>query len=356
MGYDLLRVSQHVIEQDDIEAVSKQMASGKIARGSAVRQFEEALAEMVGAKYAVAVSSGTAALHLAMLVGGVCTGDTAAIPAITFIAIASAAMHCGAEVKICDFGESTGDASIIVPTHYAGHAVDISRTSTDLIEDACHALGASYSDESSVGSCPNSLMTCFSFHPTKLITTGEGGAITTNHKYFYQRLRQLRDNGRSWPKSELPGRYKCVSAGLNYWMSDINAALGLSQLNKWHRFANTRRALARRYWEYLPEDVVAVLKKENEYYDVPHIFPVRIDFKAIGKTRNQVRFALLAKGIETSIHYYPLHLNPIIGGKRGDCPKAERYYDQTLTLPLHAAMTEDDVKRVCTALKEIING
>ena len=358
----LIRLSQHQISSEDVASVALAMNSGTISRGSEVKAFEREFASYVEAEYAVMVSSGTAALHLACRAVGVHENTTVAVPTMTFAATANAPIACGANIQLYDMEiRAHSPAGMILVAHYAGYAEDIILIGWDLaddaivIEDAAHALGARYSDSTMVGSCPRSKMTCFSFHPTKVITTGEGGCITTNSASTYQRLLRLRDNGRVQPYSEdEPFSYSVIEPGLNYWMSEMAAALGRSQLKNLNTFLHKRIMLANLYRSKLPGIADLVLNEGDRIS--PYIYPILIDFKEVEQSRTQVMTALLKRGIETGIHYKPLHLFPAFPGREGDHPNAEAFYKKELTLPLHCGMSEEDVEYVCSALDEVLYG
>jgi dTDP-4-amino-4,6-dideoxygalactose transaminase len=325
--------------------------------GSSVSKFEREFARYVGVKHAVAVTSGTAALHLAcMQIIGTIHKKRVDVPVMTYVATANAPMLCGMEVSLYDnmSEDAPGYKDIIV--HYGGEAYG----KKAMIEDASHALGALYADGKVVGSCPESLMTCFSFHPTKHITCGQGGMITTNDDNIARDLRRMRGNGIERGYSEEPWRYQWVSHGLNYEMSEVNAALGFSQLMRINTNISQRKYLAGVYYDNLPKQIVNYLARGTQprfNYDCSyHLFPVLIDFKKIGQSRQQIMAKLLAKGIETQVHYTPLHLQPMLSDQYapGDFPAAMKFYEQELSLPMHHDMTDGDVIRVCNALKEIL--
>lgn len=329
------------------------MKSGVITRGPEVRAFEEEFADYVGAKHAVACTSGTAALHLACMAGAIGKNSIVDVPTITFAATANTPLLYGSKVVYSHGPVHNRSAMQKIAMHYAGHAVHSDFPGV-VIEDACHALGASYPDGKKVGSCPESLMTCFSFHPAKHITTGEGGMVTTNDEQIVKRLRSLQNNGRHPRNGEGVWGLDWVENGLNYEMSDIAAALGRSQLKRAGEFLRVRRDRAYTYFRCLPDTAKPVLAQGNNHRDSYHLFPVLIDFEAIGKSRERVMFQLMKKGIETQVHYVPLHLQPMGGGKRGDLPEAEKFYDLELSLPMHVNLTQDDVKYVCESLKEVL--
>lgn len=346
----MIRISRHVITPEDRRMVNAAL-DGDIARGKLIRDFEEAFAKEVGAKYAVAVSSGTTALYLACRAAGIGPGHVVGIPAITFCATANAPLMCGAKVRYLD-DAALHDVQTGIPVCYSGHLSGLPDSVNGMVcpvIDACHALGALFPLNADG-------MRCYSLHPAKQITCGEGGIVTTNDEKQVRVLRALRNNGIVYGPSNQPWRYHWVAPSLNFWMSDINAALGLSQLKRLSKIIDERRYIARAYWNCLPEEARSYLVPENEWRDSFALFPVLIDFKRIGRTKTQVMMGLLKRGIETQVHYTPLHMQPMGGGKRGDLPAAERFYDQELSLPMHNDMTPEDAEKVCTALKEVIRG
>jgi dTDP-4-amino-4,6-dideoxygalactose transaminase len=332
-----------------------------------VQEFEEALAVYTGAKYAVAVNSGTAALYLAYLA----SNTTAVLTSpLTFVATANAALLAGAGVWFNDACRDTGlmenwecglTTYAYVPVHYAGRAAWVGQRHSGMIciEDACHALGAMDHDGCSrVGSCAHSLATCFSFHPVKPITTGEGGAVTTNDEGYAAEVRSLRDHGR---RDGL-----MVALGGNYRMPDISAALGLSQLKRCDKMRERRSYLAMVYNEALshvtPETLMtwpyAISWPESwktRETDAWHLYPIRIK----GGCRDEAKAKLNAQSIGAQVHYSPIvPLHPYyrerFGYEPGMWPQAEAWAAEELSLPLHAKMTEQDVERVVAALREAL--
>jgi dTDP-4-amino-4,6-dideoxygalactose transaminase len=313
-----------------------------------VREFEEALAAYCGAKYAVAVNSGTAALYLSYRV---CPASWAVTTSpLTFMATANAALMAGGNVRFVDVDPQTGNAvftgkgtGLLVPVHYAGRACAI--PDGIVIEDACHALGAMDFDGCSrVGSCAHTLATCFSFHPVKPITTGEGGAVTTNDQGFANEVRSLRDHGR---RDGL-----MVSLSGNYRMPDINAVLGLSQLKRCDEMRERRFELAKRYARQIDAWDGQL---NGQQYSAWHLYPVRIK----NGRRDEVKRKLNEQGIGAQVHYNPpVHLHPYYRTRfqyrEGSFPNAEAWAAEELSLPLHAQMTEQDVERAVNALREAL--
>lgn len=345
------------ITEDDILAVEAVLRSDRLTQGPMVERFEQALAEYVGARYAVAVSSGTTALHIVSLAALDHDAEVVTSP-LSFVATANAFESAGNHVGFMDVDPPTGnmayatlDCDAIVPVHFAGRACPMPAFSPVLppivIEDACHALGAMDFDGCSrVGSCAHSLATVFSFHPVKPITTGEGGAITTNDEGLAQELRSLRDHGRE--------DGLMVRLGLNGRMSDIQAALGLSQLKRCGDMRQGRGAIAARYDDLLWRDNRLTVPP---YFntDAFHLYPVRIK----NGRRDEVKAKLNARGIGVQVHYSPIiPLQPYYreryGYKPGDFPNAEAWAAEELSLPLHAGMTAADVQIVVDALRGVL--
>ncbi|MCP5052127.1 MAG: UDP-4-amino-4,6-dideoxy-N-acetyl-beta-L-altrosamine transaminase, partial [bacterium] len=272
----------------------------------------------------------------------------------------------------------TAETGIIIPVHFAGQPCDMAEivklgknpvtgNPVHIIEDASHAIGSHYDNSKSVGSCYYSDMTTFSFHPVKTIATGEGGAITTNSKTLYDRLMLLRNHGITKDPEKLqnndpeftgPWYYEMQELGFNYRLTDIQAALGTSQLNKSNEFARRRREIVNTYndafrdipWLTTPYERTGV-------YSAFHLYVLKIDFKGIGKTRTDVMMELKEKGVGTQVHYIPVHLQPYYrehyGFKPGDFPNTEDYYRQCLTIPLYPKMTDDDIKHVIEAVRSL---
>ncbi len=385
------------LDERDIEAVVEVLKSDFLTQGPAVARFEAALAERVGAKYAVAVSSGTAALHLACLASGMKPGDVGVTSALTFVASANAFLYAQGRALLSDIDAQTlcmskdtlaraltGESPLkaVTPVHFAGLSVGLSAirkhvgNDVSIIEDACHALGGDDEDGLPVGCCAHSNMTVFSFHPVKPITTGEGGAITTNDPYLrdlLQRLRshgiekepellQLRDQGVDEDSGAVfPWYYEQQMLGYNYRMSDIHAALGLSQLAKLDGFIARRREIALFY-----DRKVSRLAHVRGVHSAPemrkrsglHLYVIRCNYKALGKTRERVMTELKTRGIGSQVHYIPLYRQPFHMKREkwcsGDFPICEGYYAEALSIPLFASMRDEDVERVSQALDEVL--
>jgi len=365
------------IDDSDINEVVKVLKSDWITQGSKVKEFEDALSKYTGAKYAVAVSSGTAALHAACLAAGIKKGDKVITSPITFIASANCVLYCGGAVIFADIQEDTinidpleikknidNSVKAIIPVHFAGHPCDmqeIKKIADDhnllVIEDASHALGAEYRD-SIIGSCKYSDMTILSFHPVKSITTGEGGAILTNKKDLYESLILFRNHGITKDKKKIrkfdgPWYYEMQELGFNYRITDFQCALGISQLKKLDKFIERRRKIVDMYNRGLSDIDGIILPIEKSYVKSSwHIYYIRIkDYRR----RKYIFEKLKEYNIKAQVHYIPVHLQPYyskkFGYEFGEYPKAEKYYLSTITLPLYPLMSDDDVKYVIDILK-----
>jgi UDP-4-amino-4,6-dideoxy-N-acetyl-beta-L-altrosamine transaminase len=380
------------IDADDIEAVLNALKSELLTTGPEIPKFEKELADTCGARFAVVCANGTAALHLAALALGLKSGESVVTTPITFLATANAARYVGADLIFSDVNagtinldprqlrdllkRSSKKIKAIFPVHFAGQPAEmeeIYRLSKDrglfVVEDASHALGASYlscladsGEKVRVGSCRHSDLTVFSFHPVKHITSGEGGAITTNDERLYERLKILRNHGMIRNPSEGPWFYEMREVGMNYRLTDIQCALGRNQLKKLGKFLARRKRVAEIYREGFKSygDFILPLQVLPGFDHAYHLFPVRIDFKRLGMRRAEVMTRLKEAGIGTQVHYIPVHLQPyyrnLYGTKKGDFPNAEAYYEEALSLPMYSAMSDEDVQRVMEALKKVLAG
>jgi UDP-4-amino-4,6-dideoxy-N-acetyl-beta-L-altrosamine transaminase len=382
---------QH-IEDDDIAAVAAALREDYLTTGPKVAQLEAALAATTGAREAVVCNSGTAALHLASMALGLGRGDQAIVPTLTFLATANAPHHTGAEVVFADVDPHSGlmtaasfadalarapRARACFPVHLTGQACDMAALQAlgeprgvALVEDACHALGALDMEGASVGSCPRSSMTTFSFHPVKAIAMGEGGAVTSNDPALAAACRRMRNHGAERDPAAFtpdcadfaldtdgaanPWVYEMTAPGFNYRAPDILCALGLSQLGKLDRFLARRRALATAYdvrlgpLAPLVRPIPRVLGAESAW----HLYGVLIDFAAAGRSRRAVMERMRADGIGAQVHYVPVHLQPYYRRLAPDLelPGALAYYARTLSLPMFPGMSEADVDAVVASL------
>jgi perosamine synthetase len=372
------------IDDTDVAAVVDALRSDWLTTGPRVEQFEAALAAKVGADYAVVASSGTAALHLACLAAGVGPGGVVISSPNTFVASTNCALYCGARPAFADIDETLnldpaalarllnhlplGQPQAVIPVHFAGQPCAMEQISSlarpaglRIIEDACHALGARWRDAAgrwqSVGNCSHSDMTVFSFHPVKHITTAEGGAITTNDRQLYERLRRLRHHGIGRTPAQLddqePWRYEISELGYNYRLSDIQCALGLSQLSKLDGWVERRRTLAALYDRELGglSEIKRPAQAANNFSSY-HLYVVQVPRRAA------VFRQLHERGIKAQVHYLPVHLHPLyrerFGYHAGDFPKAEAYYEGALSLPMFPQMSDGDVTYVAEVLRDAL--
>lgn len=401
--------SRQYINEDDINAVINILKNDWLTQGPTIEKFERTIAEYCGAKYAVAVSSGTAALHLACLVAGIGRNDEVITSPITFVASANCALYVGAKPVFVDVAPdticlnpqnleeyldtkfSTRSPSqhvtipkAVVPVHFAGVTCDMEairkiaeKYNLLIIEDACHALGAEYRIDgkwNKVGSCTHSDMAVFSFHPVKHITTGEGGVITTNNLKLYEKLLLLRTHGITKTSTNFinkdlafstseklasnvnPWYYEMQELGFNYRITDLQCALGLSQFDKLDYFVAMRREIAAKYNEAFKDiECIKTMKEPEKSKSTWHLYVVQIDFQRLGKSRSLVMNKLREKGIATQVHYIPVHLQPYykkMGYKKGDYPVAEQYYKLCLSLPLFPGLIKKDIGLIISAIRE----
>ncbi|MGD0622023.1 MAG: UDP-4-amino-4,6-dideoxy-N-acetyl-beta-L-altrosamine transaminase [Thermacetogeniaceae bacterium] len=376
------------ITDADVAAVAEVLRSDWITQGPAIERFERAVAKYCGARYAVAVSSGTAALHIACLAAGLGAGDYLWTSPNTFVASANCAIYCGAQVDFVDIDPRTYNMSpeklaeklsrtgandrlpkVVVPVHFSGQSCTMQRIHElaveygfIVIEDASHAIGGSYK-QLKVGSCSFSDMTVFSFHPVKIITTGEGGMVLTNREDLYEILVRLRSHGITRdPRVMLdepdgPWYYQQIDLGYNYRMADLQAALGLSQLGRIDAFVARRRELAARYHQALHDLPLTLPWQHPDSYSAYHLYVIRLHLQRLEKTRLEVFEVLRQAGIGVNVHYIPVHTQPYyrrLGFKHGDFPEAERYYEEAITLPLYYALSEEDQDYVIDNLKKVL--
>ena len=368
------------IDEDDIQAVVDVLKSDYLTCGPKIGELEEKLCEVTGAKYAVVCSNGTAALHIACLAAGVMPGDEVITTPITFAASANCALYCGAKPVFADINENTYNidpahvekltterTKAVVAVDFTGQSVELDRLLTHcrehnlvLIEDGAHVIGTSYKGRMN-GSIAD--MTTMSFHPVKTVTGGEGGAVLTNSKEYYEKLLLYRAHGITRdPKlmehePDGPWYYEQIALGMNYRMTDMQAALIISQLNKLPRFMERRKAIVKAYNEAfsrLPQLFVQQEIPESE--TTRHLYILRIRPEKLTIDRKQFFEALAAENICCNVHYIPTYYFPYyekLGYKRGLCPKAEKLYAEEISLPLYYAMTDQDVEDVIRAVTRI---
>ncbi len=376
------------INETDIRAVEEVLRSDFLTQGPAVERFEGKIVEYCGARYAVAVTNATSALHIACLAVGIGKGDLVWTTPITFTASANCARYCGADVDFVDIDADTYNMSVdaleeklqtakkhgrlpnlVIPVHLAGQSCDMKRIKAlseaygfRLLEDASHAIGADYAD-GKVGNCTFSDMVVFSFHPVKIITTGEGGMVLTNDKMLYEKLNLYRSHGitrdaaKMSHESDGPWYYQQITLGYNYRMTDIQAALGASQMERIDAFVARRRSLVARYntaLQDLPVKTPYVMEGADPSW---HLYIVRINFANVRKTKQEIFAEMAEKGIALNLHYIPVHTQPYygaLGHRPEECPNAMDYYREALTLPLYPGLTDDEQDQVIEALREVL--
>ena len=378
----------HSIEQDDIDAVVEVLKSPWLTQGPTIPRFEAALAEHCQADFAVAVCNATAALHIACLAAGLGPGDRLWTSPNTFVASANCARYCGAEVDFVDIDPLTlnldasllaqklevAEASghlpkVVVAVAFAGQSCDMraiaglsERYGFTLIEDASHAVGASYLGRP-VGCGDFAAMTIFSFHPVKIITSAEGGMVLTNRPELAERLRRLRSHGITGDPAQMnvPAQglwyYQQLELGFNYRMTDLHAALGLSQTARLDSFVARRRELAARYDRLLADLPLQLPVAQAGAESAWHLYVVRLQLEQIKVSQREVFDALRAAGIGVNLHYIPVHLQPYYreqGFKDGDFPEAERYFGEALSLPLFPLLTEAQQDYVVEQLRNLV--
>lgn len=375
---------QHITEKD-IQSVEKVLRSNWLTQGPAIEAFEAKVADYCGAKYAVAVTNATSALHIACKAAGLGEGDVLWTSPITFTASANCGRYCGAGVDFVDIDDQTYNMSVaelrrkletaakkpkvVIPVHLAGQSCDMEAIKAlsdeygfSIIEDASHATGADYKD-TKVGSCAYSDMTVFSFHPVKIVTTGEGGIVLTNDKNLYEKLKLYRSHGITRDADLMtqvadgPWYYQQIELGFNYRMTDIQAALGCSQMDSLDEFVARRRYLVKRYNEKL-RDLPLRTPYQSEYANPSwHIYIIRVDFSKIKLSKKEIFSRMRDKGIALNLHYIPVHTQPYyqkLGFKKGDFPVSEHYYEEAITLPLYYDLTDEQQDTVVEALREIL--
>jgi len=400
----LIPYGRQWIDSNDIKAVVRVLRDGPITQGPNVEMFESALSEYCGVKYTVAANSGTSSLHIACLAVGIKAGDEVITSPNTFVASANCAIYCGAKPVFADIDKMTYNISpeeldkritertkAVIPVHFAGQSCDMEMISQMvekaekkyghkifIIEDACHALGSKYKN-TKVGSCAYSDMAVMSFHPVKHITTGEGGAVLTNDEELYKKLRKFRSHGITNTPGEFiyndlafqplpagmsqplmnPWYYEQVHLGYNYRITNIQCALGSSQLKKLNKFRDRRRQIVNSYNEAFSNiKSVQIPFESKDCNSNFHLYVLLFNFNQIGIERAKFMIELKKRGIQTQVHYIPVHTQPYyqkkFATKWGDCPNAERYYQKCLSIPLFPAMGEDKVKRVIEAILSFV--
>ena len=373
------------VNESDIEAVISVLRSDYLTQGPKIERFEQRVAEYCGAKYAVAVTNATSALHIACKAAGLSHGSTLWTSPITFVASANCGRYCGAKVDFVDIDDNTYDMSAdelekklatgvrpkaVIPVHLCGQSCDMEKIHNlakkygfAVIEDASHALGATYKN-TPVGSCAYSDMTVFSFHPVKIITTGEGGMVLTNSHELYETLMLYRSHGITRNPEKMtkavdgPWYYQQIELGYNYRMTDIQAALGWSQMDRLDAFVARRRHLAERYDELLADLPLRTPQQHPDTNSSWHIYVVRMDKDRVVKSKQKIFEEMKERGVQLNLHYIPVHLQPYyqtLGFKEGDFPVSERYYEEAFTLPLYYNLTDAQQDKIVSVLREVLS-
>ncbi len=377
------------ISTADIQVVVDVLRSDYLTQGPVVPAFEKSLSDYCGAQHAVAVNSATSALHVACLALGVGSGDFVWTTPITFVASANCALYCGAQVDFVDIDPRTYNISVeclavklqqakktgalpkvVIPVHMSGQPCDMSGIHAlsqeygfKIIEDASHAIGGRYKGES-IGNCRYSDITVFSFHPVKIITTGEGGMALTNDSQLAKRIKLLRSHGITSDAADMLPRppeeiwnYQQIALGFNYRMTDILAALGLSQMQRLDEFVVKRHDIAKRYDQLLSDLPVIMPLQHADSYSSFHLYLIRLKSVQTSKTQREVFDALYAAGIQANLHYIPVYRQPYfekMGFVKGYCPEAEQYYKEAISLPMYPGLTEAQQDHIVYTLKQIL--
>lgn len=376
------------INQADVDAVVDVLKSDFLTQGPQVPAFEKSVAQLVGAQYALAVNSATSALHIACLALGLGKGDVLWTSPITFVASSNCALYCGADVDFVDVDSQTYNMSIsalklkleqakkdnklpkiVVPVHLCGQPCDMAEIYAlsqeygfKIVEDASHAIGGKYQG-TYVGAGQYSDITIFSFHPVKIVTTAEGGMALTNDAKLAQKMDLLRSHGVTRNQDlmskepEGPWYYQQVDLGFNYRMTELQAALGISQMHRLEQFVAKRHDIAKVYNQILQNLPVVLPYQLPETYSGLHLYVIRLKLDEISKTRKEVFELLREKGIGVNVHYIPVHTQPYyenLGFKQGDFPEAESYYASAISLPMYPDLTQMQIEYIYQTLKEIL--
>lgn len=376
------------ISPEDIDAVISVLKSDFLTQGPKIEEFENKLKQFTGVKHALAMNSATSALHLACLALEVGEGDYVWTSPITFVASSNCALYCGAKIDFVDIDPQTYNLSptkleeklveakrlnklpkVVIPVHLTGQSCDMKRIHElsveygfKIIEDASHAIGAKYFNEP-VGNCRYSDITIFSFHPVKIVTTAEGGAALTNIDELNHKMALLRSHGitrnQSFMKNQShgPWYYEQIDLGFNYRMTDVQAALGSSQMNRLNNFVEKRHQVAKYYFSNLENLPIVLPYQLPNTYSAYHLFVIRLSDDYKKKTHLQIFQELRNAGIGVNLHYIPVYLQPYyaeLGFKKGYCPQAERYYSQAISIPMYSLLAELELQTISLTLKNVL--
>lgn len=376
------------VTEDDVQAVLEVLKSDYLTQGPIVPLFEQQVAQFVGAKYSIATNSATSALHLACLALGLKKGDWLWTTPNTFVASANCGLYCGANIDFVDINPKTYNLCpvnlerklirakeenklprIVIPVHFAGQSCEMEKIydlslqyGFRIIEDASHAIGGEY-QKNKIGNCTFSDMTIFSFHPVKIITTGEGGMVMTNSNELAKKVSELRSHGitrdvtKMSKTTEGDWYYEQKDLGFNYRLTDIQAALGLSQLNRLTTYIKTRHELAERYKSLLVKLPVITPFQHPDAYSAYHLYPILLDLDILKNNKKDIFTKLRNAGLGVNVHYIPVHIQPYYKAKGfnvGDFPNAEEYYARTISIPLYPAMTQAQQDEVVFQLNNYI--
>jgi UDP-4-amino-4,6-dideoxy-N-acetyl-beta-L-altrosamine transaminase len=376
------------INQADIDSIIGVLQSDFLTQGPQVPLFEETISNYCGVKYGVAVNSATSALHIACLALGLGKGDWLWTSPNSFVASANCGLYCGTKVDFVDIDPKTYNLStkelekkliqakqdnklpkVVIPVHFAGQSCDMKKIHSlgkeygfKIIEDASHAIGGKYLDKT-IGGCQYSDITVFSFHPVKIITTAEGGLATTNNTELAEKMQLFRSHGVTrnpslmTKLSEGDWYYEQVDLGFNYRMTELQAALGISQIKRLDEFVTKRHALRERYDDLLSTFPIIKPYQDQDNYSALHLYPIQINLDNINKSRQQVYDKIRQDGIGVNVHYIPIHTQPYyfkIGFRKGDFPLAENYYKHTISLPLFPGLTYDEQDVVIESVRKSI--
>lgn len=385
----MIPYGRHTISQQDIDAVVEVLRSDFLTQGPQVPAFEQAIIEACGAQYAVAVNSATSALHIACMALGLGQGDWLWTTPNTFVATANCGLYCGAKVDFVDIDPRTYNLCanaledkliaaekigklprIVIPVHFSGQPCDMQaihklakKYGFSIIEDASHAIGSKYKGEP-IGNCRYSDITVFSFHPVKIVTTAEGGMAVTNNAKLAEHLSLLRshgitrDEGLMTKAADGPWYYQQIELGYNYRMTELQAALGISQMQRLDEFVTKRHQLADRYDELLQDLPIILPWQHPDSYSAVHLYVIRIPLETNNTTHLELFNTMRDAGILVNLHYIPVHMQPYyqqIGFDVGQFPEAEQYYKEAMSIPMYPAMTEEQQDKVCSMLKNILS-